>query len=66
MSDIDFSSVDELLKKTNNKRVVVYDNDVDWNDECYRQWRIVSDGIKNFECESREDAEWLCNILNTN
>jgi len=29
MSDIDFSSVDELLKKTNNKRVVVYDNDVD-------------------------------------
>lgn len=45
---------------------VVYDNDTGPMDEGFWQWWTVTDGNRYFRSESgREDAEWLCDLLNS-
>jgi len=43
---------------------VQYDNDVGPDDDGFWEWWNVSDGHKSFRSKNREDAKWLCNILN--
>jgi hypothetical protein len=43
---------------------IEYDNDVGPNDEGYWWWN-VADGNRTFEAKKKEDAEWLCDLLNT-
>lgn len=43
---------------------IEYMNDVDGHDENFREWWIVSNGQRTFSSESREDALWLCGMLN--
>ena len=43
---------------------VEYDNDTGHGDEGFWQWWDVTDGDRSFRCNSEDDAEWLCNLLN--
>jgi hypothetical protein len=40
-------------------------NDVGPNDEGFREWCNVTDGNRTFEAKDKEDADWLCDLLNT-
>ena len=44
---------------------VDYHNDTGTDDEGFWEWWTVSDGTKTFRCDSRKDAEWLADLLNT-
>jgi len=46
-----------------NTWIIKYNNDVEPNDEGFCEWE-VTDGKKTFKCNEKEDAEWLCIILN--
>lgn len=41
-----------------------YENDTGPGDDSFREWWVVTDGEKYFEAGNKEDAEWLCNLLN--
>lgn len=43
---------------------IEYDNDTGPSDEGFLEWWTVSDGARSFKCGSKEDAEWLCDMLN--
>lgn len=47
------------------KWTVDYDNDVGPYDEGFWEWWTVSNGVKSFKCDSKDDADWLCSILNS-
>lgn len=44
---------------------IIYDNGVGPDDEGFWKKWTVTDGNRFFDCDSKEDAEWLCNYLNT-
>ena len=39
-------------------------NDTGPNDEGFWEWWEVSNRARTFKCDDREDAEWLCDLLN--
>lgn len=41
-----------------------YDNDTGPNDDYFHEWWVVTNGSRSFKCNSQEDADWLCNLLN--
>ena len=43
---------------------IEYDNDTGPGDEGFWQWWDVTDGNRSFRCNCKDDAEWLCNLLN--
>ena len=43
---------------------IEYDNDVGPNDEGFWEWWMVTNGVRGFKCGDKEDAEWLCSVLN--
>jgi hypothetical protein len=42
-----------------------WDTDVGPDDDYYIEWWTVSRGEQIFRCDSKTDAEWLCNLLNS-
>lgn len=36
----------------------------DRGDEVTREFYLVTDGLRRFECERQDDAQWLCDQLN--
>lgn len=47
-----------------NKWVVIYDNYVGLDDDCFWQWWEVTDGEKVFRCDDESGAGWLAETLN--
>jgi len=45
--------------------VVEYDNDTGTSDDCFCESWLITDGNTLFKCNNKEDANWLCNILNS-
>ena len=43
---------------------IEYDNDTGTNDDGYRRWWTVTNGIRYFGCNGKDDAIWLCDLLN--
>ena len=43
----------------------VYDNDTGMNDEGFWEFWTVTDGSKEYKCDNKEDADWLCRTLNS-
>ena len=44
---------------------IEYGNDVGSTYDGFWEWWEVSDGNRSFECSSEEDAQFLCDLLNT-
>lgn len=42
---------------------IVYDNDTGPGDEGFWEWWTVTDGERDFKCDSEVDAKWLLDIL---
>ena len=47
------------------KYVIEYGNDTGPTDDFFIEWWDVSNGNRSFRCNSKSDAEWLCNLLNS-
>lgn len=43
---------------------IEYDNEVGPNDDRFREWCIVTDGTRQYRCDTESDARWLCELLN--
>lgn len=43
---------------------IYYDNYIDRNDEGFFEWWAVTDGERLFKADMKEDADWLCALLN--
>ena len=47
-----------------NPWTVRYDNETGPDDDSFHEFWIVSDGVKDFESDNKNDAVWLCTALN--
>lgn len=43
---------------------IEYDNDTGPNDESFSEWWCVTDGVRSFKADSKEDANFLLSLLN--
>ena len=43
---------------------IEYDNSTGPYDEGFYEWWTVTNGTRSFKCNSEEDANWLCGMLN--